>query len=585
MLTITLFGYPTLHQNHQPIDITRRKALALFLYLAMSRRPHSRDHLCTLLWSEMDTTTARAELRRMLSALKSQLGDYLQVDRDTVRLTRTDDITVDVWQFEQALNGGDWQMLAQHITLWTQPFLEGFSSGDAPQYDEWIRYTALQLQQQVVPVLEQLALQVFSQKQYADCIRYLQAWLAFDPDNERLHRWLMRCYALDGNAALALTHYDALSQRLYDEYAINLSAQTQALRTRIENGDSLQEQPFGGGVLPPMPAMVIGREDTLQDLKQRLGVGQSQLSHRLIVVQGLPGIGKTTLTAALAHDLRVQQHFQDGILWASLGQTPDLFAILMRWGQALGVDGLSHVRHVTEATDILSQALQDQQMLIIVDDIWDETHFTALNVGGRNSMVLVTTRLNRVAQALVTRQNDLYKIPILSDEQALDLLHTLAPDAVATYPDALRDLVHDLEGLPLALQVAGRLLREEHALGWGVHELLDSLRNDTRLLQAHAPLDRQSVDDVPQTVSALLALSTNTLDDQTRKRFALLGVFAPKPAIFELDAMQAVWGVEDARSTVRRLVERGLLDVVPGGEFQMHALLVQHARAMFGDNR
>jgi len=82
---------------------------------------------------------------------------------------------------------------------------------------------------------------------------------------------------------------------------------------------------------------------------------------------------------------------------------------------------------------------------------------------------------------------------------------------------------------------------------------------------------------------ALLELSTNSLDDTIRQRFALLGVFAPKPAVFELEAMEAVWEVNDARPTVRRLVERGLLDIVPGGEFQMHALLVQHARQMFDD--
>jgi hypothetical protein len=48
----------------------------------------------------------------------------------------------------------------------------------------------------------------------------------------------------------------------------------------------------------------------------------------------------------------------------------------------------------------------------------------------------------------------------------------------------------------------------------------------------------------------------------TRDRFAYLGAVAPKPATFDLEVMQAVWEVEDAKLTVRELISRGLLDPV-----------------------
>ncbi|MCP4661234.1 MAG: hypothetical protein GY856_38005, partial [bacterium] len=63
-------------------------------------------------------------------------------------------------------------------------------------------------------------------------------------------------------------------------------------------------------------------------------------------------------------------------------------------------------------------------------------------------------------------------------------------------------------------------------------------------------------------------------------RFAYLGVLAPKPATFALEAMQAIWHVDDPKPTVRRLVRRGLLEPVGGGRFRMHALLVAHARSL-----
>ncbi len=48
-------------------------------------------------------------------------------------------------------------------------------------------------------------------------------------------------------------------------------------------------------------------------------------------IQGLGGIGKTILTQALAHDLQVQERFCDGILWATLGQEPDVLSLLQDW--------------------------------------------------------------------------------------------------------------------------------------------------------------------------------------------------------------------------------------------------------------
>jgi hypothetical protein len=81
----------------------------------------------------------------------------------------------------------------------------------------------------------------------------------------------------------------------------------------------------------------------------------------------------------------------------------------------------------------------------------------------------------------------------------------------------------------------------------------------------------------------LLERSTDRLDAQTRNRFAYLGAFAPKPATFDLNAMHFVWratDIEDAKETARKLADRGLLEPIGAGRFQMHALLVLHARSI-----
>lgn len=576
MLRVVLLGSPVILLDDQPIRISRRKAEALFFYLAATRRAHTRDHLCTLLWPDDAQQSPRAELRRMLSTLnRSLLAEFIEADRHTVSLTNTEAIEVDLWQFDDALNAADWSVVSEQIEHWTLPFLQGFSAGDAPQFDDWQQLVQTQLHQRLIPVIERLVMQAQATGNDAGSIRLLLAWLQVEPDNERVHRWLIRRYAETDQSARALSHVQTLADP---------EPETRELTEQIRRGQPVRKDAFAGGVLPPMPHIMVGRDAIVNALRQKLGIYDEQRRPRLLVVQGWPGIGKTTITAALAHDPLVQRHFKDGVLWASLGQTPDIFASLVKWGSALGLPDIGRARTDSDASDILRNALHDRHMLLIVDDVWDEAHFGPFNVGGRRCATLVTSRLNRVAQSVITRPDQFYKIPVLDEDDALQLLRILAPDAVRSHPDEIRELVRDVEGLPLALQVIGRLLREEQSLGWGARELLAELRDGTRLLTERAPVDRQiNGDDVPLTVSALLSLSTNSLDDATRKRFALLGVFAPKPAVFELDAMQAVWEVNDGRSTVRRLVERGLLEVVAGGEFQMHALLVQHARLMFGN--
>lgn len=67
----------------------------------------------------------------------------------------------------------------------------------------------------------------------------------------------------------------------------------------------------------------------------------------------------------------------------------------------------------------------------------------------------------------------------------------------------------------------------------------------------------------------------------TRDCCAYLGVFAPKPATFDLAAMKAVWQVEDPKPVARTLVDRGLLEFVQEmGRYQMHALLVMLAKSL-----
>jgi hypothetical protein len=292
-------------------------------------------------------------------------------------------------------------------------------------------------------------------------------------------------------------------------------------------------------------------------------------------------VGKTTFVAALAYDPAFQQAFQDGVLWAALGEQPGVLGQLAAWGRALGESDLG--KTLEEACERLRALLRDRRCLLIADDAWQAADVQPFRVGGSGCALLVTTRLPEVARQVVPNPaTDIYLLGVLSVPDGLALLRTLAPEVVAANEADSQALVEELEGLPLAIQVAGRLLHTEASYGFGVHDLLADIRERAAVLQATAPPDRAE-DGVAPTVQALLQKSTEKLDEYTRDCFAYLGAFAPKPATFDMAAMQAVWEVDDPKPIIRTLVDRGLLEPTGTERYWMHALLVDHAQSFLTD--
>ena len=86
--------------------------------------------------------------------------------------------------------------------------------------------------------------------------------------------------------------------------------------------------PFAGGY------RLIGRDDILHQLKQRLFDSKNVV---LTALNGIPGVGKTSVALALAHDNEIMDYFRDGILWCGLGPQPNVLSLLSRWGMLLGI--------------------------------------------------------------------------------------------------------------------------------------------------------------------------------------------------------------------------------------------------------
>src|SRR5215471_4331583 len=103
----------------------------------------------------------------------------------------------------------------------------------------------------------------------------------------------------------------------------------------MPNGGKAMGELYG---VPELPPHYLPRETDLAGLKQKLLSGDANLGitgqSSAVGVQGMGGIGKTVLAAALAHDSDVRQAFPDGVYWLTVGQTPNLLDLqnkLLRW--------------------------------------------------------------------------------------------------------------------------------------------------------------------------------------------------------------------------------------------------------------
>ena len=329
---------------------------------------------------------------------------------------------------------------------------------------------------------------------------------------------------------------------------------------------------------PATPQPFVGRVEELEKVKSCLI--DAAANH--VVVHGLPGVGKTTLATFLAHDKQIKDAFPDGILWSSLDQKPDVRKKVIGWGKMLRNNDVIRSTTKEDAVANMIQAVFSKQLLFIIDDVWtNEDAMPFLKMAGAKASVLFTTRLQGVANELSMTVDNIYELPVFQEKDAVALFKTIAPAVYSDNENLCRELLFDLGYLPLAIIVAGRMLRQEQRLGLGIDQLLNDIRKGAKLLEEAPPANMAAIIDETKTtsVAALLEKSVDILDPRLRMHFIFLGAMAPVPATFDLNMLSALWRVDDPKPIVSDLVDFGLVQPLGSGRFQIHALLVSLAKS------
>ncbi|MBD2338875.1 hypothetical protein H6G64_18025 [Calothrix sp. FACHB-156] len=307
---------------------------------------------------------------------------------------------------------------------------------------------------------------------------------------------------------------------------------------------------------PPLPTHFVERPEYSDDLKTRL-LTEDNRTLVITAIHGLGSVGKSTLAAALAVDAEVQTRFCDGILWATLGQQPDVLSLISGWVQALG-DYSFKPTSVEATTNHLRTLLYDKAVLLVVDDAWNTQDAQAFNVGGVRCQVLVTTREGAIADALAAST---YSLDIMKPGQAMALLtKKLRREITGTERHSAENLAKGVGYLPLALELAAA----EVASGTTWDELLGDIRQEVARLTSFDRPEAQEITDEASlkrlSLTASLNLSVKRMPPEKQQHFAWLGVL-PEDVNINKMMVATLWAMDerDAAKILQYLRNKALL--------------------------
>jgi len=212
---------------------------------------------------------------------------------------------------------------------------------------------------------------------------------------------------------------------------------------------------------PSAPTTLRGRRRDVEHLVELLAQpGNGAMRSPVVVIEGLPGVGKSALAGAVVRSLDVRALFPDGIWWLTVGQSADVADVQRRLLRSMGV----HDERWQDADD-RSRALVHRffrrQALLVLDDVWSPEILEAFDVLSPLGRLLVTTRR---AQDVVWSGVHPYRLEGLAGAAALKVLADNAGVAVDQLPAPAEGIVDLAEGIPLALAAAGAQVR--FGAGW-----------------------------------------------------------------------------------------------------------------------
>jgi tetratricopeptide (TPR) repeat protein/transcriptional regulator with XRE-family HTH domain len=311
----------------------------------------------------------------------------------------------------------------------------------------------------------------------------------------------------------------------------------------------------------------IGRLDAMLSARAASGM-------LIVLIEGLGGIGKTTLALHWAH--KMKDKFPDGALFADLrGYHPtgvpagpsDLLAGFLR---ALGVAPDAVPPDDADRAGLFRSLMDGKRMLLVLDDASDAEQVEPLLPGSSGCLVLVTTR-TRLSGLVVRHGARRLGMAGLPDPEATALLAGIVGEArVTAEPDAAAELVTRCANLPLALRIVAD--RAASRPGRPLADLVAELRSEGDRLDVLS-----ATGDDTTAVGNVFSWSYRALPEPAARLFRLLGLFPGlEPSVPAIAALSGT-DVDRTRRLLDSLAAVHLVEESGRDGYRVHELVRLYA--------
>jgi len=296
---------------------------------------------------------------------------------------------------------------------------------------------------------------------------------------------------------------------------------------------------------PARPPLFIGRIAELDALRTRLAEEGS-----VVPVEGLAGLGKTTLALEFAH--RYKRDFE-AVYWLQcVGR--DLASLASDLASQLGVALEGDLEKIL---DYLRMECRRKRCLLVLDNVDDERP-GQLIPNGRAS-VLVTTRREYLT---FLGHGEPVKPMLFTEEECFALFRRVLGEKELAKSEASAKLLFERLGyLPIAISVAAGLIRHD------IHYSIDSLAKKL------PPLEKFAFG--KDNVGILLKDAIAALGDKERTLLTVMAVCAPDGFRLSLAANVAELPEDTALDALQELKSRSLAEELDRDSlrYRLHALV------------
>ena len=311
--------------------------------------------------------------------------------------------------------------------------------------------------------------------------------------------------------------------------------------------------------LPPDSAAFTGRHDEVRRITTAVSVAARTVG--IVAIDGMPGVGKTSLAIHAAHLLR--HRFPDRQLFIDLhAHTSRLEPVppgvaLAGLLTADGVDARNLPEDTQDRAGLWRDRMAGQRVLLVLDNAASSSQVVPLLPGDEDCLVLVTSRrhlgdLPGAVEAIL--------LGALPPDKAQEMFLRLAPRAVTASGEAVAALVRLAQFLPLAISLLARVYARHPS--WTLADLIAETRASLLTMTAEK-----------ENIAAAFEVSHRYLPPSRQRFFSCLGLHPGTTIDARAAAALAGVSVWEAAGHLEALHAEGLLTEDGYRRYGMHDLI------------